>query len=214
VSILPRNITEALELIEKAELAHADFTEVRLDCLNADADFKVLTAKRRTPLLATDKAKRDASEHRHILTNAARSGFEYVDIDLSTLKIASLVSEVKASGAKCIVSFHDSSGTPTITKLGAILKRQRSKGADICKIVTTARKQEDNLILLYFLSRVSAQAKIVCFAMGELGKTSRLLSPIFGGYFTFASLDRGSETAPGQITLQDMRAAYEIIGKE
>jgi 3-dehydroquinate dehydratase len=52
----------------------------------------------------------------------------------------------------------------------------------------------------------------VCFAMGELGKVSRLLSPLFGGYFTFASFDRGSETATGQMTIQEMRDAYELLG--
>jgi 3-dehydroquinate dehydratase len=48
--------------------------------------------------------------------------------------------------------------------------------------------------------------------MGELGRVSRLLSPLFGGFFTFASLELGSETAAGQMTIQEMRAAYELLG--
>jgi 3-dehydroquinate dehydratase len=48
--------------------------------------------------------------------------------------------------------------------------------------------------------------------MGELGKTSRLLSPLFGGFFTFASLERGKETAAGQLTVQEMKAVYETLG--
>jgi 3-dehydroquinate dehydratase len=48
--------------------------------------------------------------------------------------------------------------------------------------------------------------------MGELGRVSRLLSPLFGGYFTFASLERGSETAAGQMTIQEMKSAYELLG--
>jgi 3-dehydroquinate dehydratase len=47
--------------------------------------------------------------------------------------------------------------------------------------------------------------------MGELGKTSRLLSPIFGAFFTFASLEKGSETAPGQISIKEMRTAYSLL---
>ncbi|MCK5563398.1 type I 3-dehydroquinate dehydratase, partial [Candidatus Bathyarchaeota archaeon] len=56
--------------------------------------------------------------------------------------------------------------------------------------------------------------KIVCFAMGEAGKVSRLLSPLFGGYFTFASLDRGNETAAGQLAIQEMITAYELLGQK
>jgi 3-dehydroquinate dehydratase len=48
--------------------------------------------------------------------------------------------------------------------------------------------------------------------MGELGKISRLLSPVFGAFFTFASLEHGSETASGQMTIQEMKTAYELLG--
>ena len=48
--------------------------------------------------------------------------------------------------------------------------------------------------------------------MGEQGKVSRLLSPMFGAFFTFASLDQGNETAAGQMTIQEMRAAYDLLG--
>ena len=48
--------------------------------------------------------------------------------------------------------------------------------------------------------------------MGEHGKVSRLLSPLFGGFFTFASLEQGSETAPGQMSIKEMRSAYELLG--
>ena len=82
----------------------------------------------------------------------------------------------------------------------------------MCKIVTTTNQVEDNLTLLNFTSTACSKAKVVCFAMGELGKISRLLSPVFGGFFTFASLEHGSETAAGQMTIKEMRAAYELLG--
>ncbi len=56
--------------------------------------------------------------------------------------------------------------------------------------MTTAKTIEDNLTLLDFVSKASRRAKIVCFAMGEQGKISRLLSPMFGAFFTFASLEK------------------------
>ncbi len=48
--------------------------------------------------------------------------------------------------------------------------------------------------------------------MGEHGKVSRLLSPLFGAFFTFASLEQGNETAAGQMSINEMRAAYALLG--
>jgi 3-dehydroquinate dehydratase len=48
--------------------------------------------------------------------------------------------------------------------------------------------------------------------MGELGKTSRLLSPVFGAFFTFACLDETRKTAKGQLTIEEMKQAYETLG--
>jgi len=96
--------------------------------------------------------------------------------------------------------------------LNKVLEEEIVWGADICKIVTTARHVEDNLVTLDFVSKASKKAKIVCFAMGELGKPSRLLSPVFGAFFTFASIDEKRKTAKGQLTIQEMRRAYEVLG--
>jgi len=218
VSILPKTVPAALRLIEKAEGAHADFIEVRLDCLKdclenqrALAD---LAAHGKTPKIATDKSSRTETEQRQMLLSAAKSGFEYVDVELSAPQLKELVKELKALGAKPIVSFHKFNGSLGISELNSILEREISSGAEVCKIVTTAKRIEDNLTTLNFTSTASSKAKLVCFCMGELGKVSRLLSPLFGGFFTFASLERGSETASGQMTIQEMKAAYALLGQK
>jgi len=216
VSILPKTIPAALRLIEKAEVAHADFIEVRLDCLEDCLEnhrgLADLAAHGKTPKIATDRASRKETEQRQMLLNAAKSGFEYVDAELSTPQLKSLVKELKALGAKPIVSFHKFDGSLSSSELNSIFEREISSGADVCKIVTTAKRIEDNLTLLNFTSVASNKTKLVCFCMGEFGKVSRLLSPLFGGFFTFASLERGSETASGQITIQEMKAAYKLLG--
>ena len=212
MSILPKNVEEALQLIEKAEGAHAEFIEVRLDRLENPRGLADLAVHGETPKIATDKASRKETVHRQMLIAAAKSGFEYVDLELSTPQLESLVKELKAVGAKPIVSFHKFDGSLSLPELNSILEREVSSGAEVCKIVTTAKNMEDNLTTLNFTSTASSKTKVVCFCMGELGKVSRLLSPLFGGFFTFASLERGRETASGQITIQDMKAAYELLG--
>lgn len=215
VSILPKTVPEALLLIEKAEATHADFIEIRLDsfkdCLENQRGLADLGAHGKTPKIATDKASRTATEHQQLLIIAAKSGFEYVDVELSASKLEGLVKEFKALGSKPIVSFHKVDGSLSVSELNSVLEREIVSGAEICKIVANAEKIEDNLTTLNFTSTASTKAKVICFCMGELGKISRLLSPLFGAFFTFASLERGNETASGQLTIQEMKAAYKLL---
>jgi 3-dehydroquinate dehydratase type I len=218
VSILPKTATEALRLIEKAEDAHADLIEVRLDSFKDHSRLADVAAHGKALKIAACKlhmlhGKFSGTEtEQQLLLNAAKSGFDYVDVDLTQSKLNETVKELKRLGAKLIVSFHDFAETPAPAELDKVLEREIALGADVCKIVTTAKQVEDNLVLLNFTATACSKAKFVCFAMGEHGKVSRLMSPLFGGYFTFASLERGSETAAGQMTIQEMRAAYELLG--
>ncbi|MEM2960941.1 MAG: type I 3-dehydroquinate dehydratase, partial [Candidatus Bathyarchaeia archaeon] len=61
---------------------------------------------------------------------------------------------------------------------------------------------------------MSKKTNLVCFAMGENGLLSRILSPLFGASFTYASLERGLETAPGQITISELREIYRRLGAQ
>jgi len=219
VSVLPETVTEALELVEKAEKRGADFIEIRLDILREYSELSDVPASSKVPMIATNKSAKhhgkflgSETERKQTLLNAAEKGFEYVDLDLSTSELESIVSDVHSMGVKSIISFHDFNETPSLPKMEEILKKEIASGADVCKIIATAKSIEDNLTVLNFISKACKSAKTVCFCMGELGKTSRLLSPLFGGFFTFASLERGKETAAGQLTIQEMRAAYEILG--
>ena len=212
VSILPKNPREALQLIDKAEAAHADFIEVRLDCIQNNPELTMIAAHGKKPKIATDKSSRKETERRQMLLHAAENGFEYVDVELSTPQLEDLVKKLKALGSKPIVSFHKFDGSLGISDLNRILEREINSGAELCKIVTTAKHIKDNLAMLNFTSIASNKARIICFCMSEFGKISRILSPVFGGFFTFASLERGSETASGQMTIQELKAAYELLG--
>jgi len=219
VSVPPQTVTEALDLIEKAENQHADFIEVRLDSLKKHNQLADIAHCSNTSLIATNRSTKchgkflgSENERKKILLDAARNGFEYVDIESSNPKLKNLVNNIREVGAKPMVSFHDFDETPNSTHLNKILKKEIASGADVCKIVATARFVEDNLTVLDFVSRACKKARVVCFAMGELGKPSRLLSPVFGAFFTIASIERGRKTAQGQLTIQEMKSAYEALG--
>jgi len=219
VSVIPETVAEALNLVERAEDQRADLIEVRLDSLRKHSGLADIAGCGRVPMIATNRSaechgkfRGSETERKQILLNAAENGFEYVDVELSTSKLGSIVSDVHGMGVKSIVSSHDFNKTPSLPEIEEILRKEIASGADICKVVTTAKSVKDNLTVLNFLSKASKSAKTVCFSMGKLGKISRLLSPLFGGFFTFASLEKGEETASGQLTIQEMRAAYEALG--
>jgi 3-dehydroquinate dehydratase type I len=219
VSILPETTTDALNLIGKVENYKADFIEVRLDRLKNKNGLADITNIGKLPMIATNRSpdsqgkfSGSETERQQILLKAAREGFEYIDIELSTPKLKDIVSALREINVKLIISFHDFDGTPNISKMHDVLQEEIAKGSDICKIVTTARSIEDNLTVLNFLSKACRSAKVVCFCMGKLGKSSRLLSPLFGGFFTIAALEQGQETASGQLTISEMRTAYQALG--
>jgi 3-dehydroquinate dehydratase I len=216
---MPKNNTEALKLIEKAEEAQANLVEVRFDLLEESRNLKDLVESTNLPLIATNKIQSEKGyfagnekERQKTLINAAKNDFEYIDIDYKSQKCSETLCMLQGLQAKTIVSYHDFNGILTTPVMKKILDEQIGMGASVCKIVLTAKHIEDNLPVLSFVSFASTKAQLVCFCMGEEGKTSRLLSPAFGAYFTFAALDNSSQTAAGQMTIKEMRTAYKLLG--
>jgi 3-dehydroquinate dehydratase I len=219
VSILPKNIVDTLNLISKAEKTGADFIEVRMDTLEEMRNLSDITNSTETPLIATNKLLSEKgffagteTERQNTLLKAARAGFEFIDVDYFSAKRAETIAKLKQFGTKTIVSYHKFDGILNAFAMERILNEQIDSGADVCKIILTAKNIEDNLPILSFVNFASQKAKLVCFCMGEAGKTSRLLSPIFGAYFTFACIDKESKTAPGQMSIKEMKDAYKLLG--
>jgi 3-dehydroquinate dehydratase type I len=218
VSIKPKNTQEACDLIGKADDAKADFIEVRLDSFEETRKLSDFSGATKIPLIATNKLPTEGgnfsgtqAQRWQTLINAAKSGFQYVDLDLTSLKLKEQIVDLQELGAKTIVSFHKFDDAFTLQEMGRILGEEMSSGASVCKIIGTAKQVQDNLNVLNFVSENAAKTKLVCFCMGEQGRISRLLSPVFGAFFTFAALEEGSETAPGQISIKEMRTAYSLL---
>ena len=132
-----------------------------------------------------------------------------VDVEFRTKNLENIVPLVKRR-VKCILSFHDLKKTPPLEEMQGIVKRQLKAGADICKVVTTAKDFEDNLAVLQLITEFSGN-RIVAFAMGQMGQVSRILSPLVGADFTYASIEKGKESAPGQITVNELIKIYGMV---
>ncbi|RJS90093.1 type I 3-dehydroquinate dehydratase [Candidatus Bathyarchaeota archaeon] len=224
VSLAANDPSDISALIRKAEEAEADLIEIRLDylSLSSSSALKILEAfveESSIPMIATNRdykqgglKPQDEDSRIRLLIQAAKAGFQYVDIELTTVEVKLIVEKIKSCGAKPIVSFHDFEKTPSFQKMERIVKSEIEMGAEVCKLVTTAHSIEDNIKCLMLTKKMSQLTKIVCFAMGSKGLLSRILSPVFGGYFTFASTSRAAKTAPGQPSIEDLKSLYLKLG--
>ncbi|HEY1270460.1 MAG TPA: shikimate dehydrogenase [Terriglobales bacterium] len=213
---------DAGEMVEKAESFVRDnpFVEFRLDYLSH-------------PALALPKIKKFTGFHPHvvaiatcrraasggkfrgsiasqlqILSRAADSGCQLVDVELQTAQRArpEHIQRLRTRGA-LILSYHDFRGTK---KLEETLQKMVAFPADIYKLVTTATTLADNVAMMKFLEKNGDKHSIVGLCMGEQGIISRVLGVRAGSVFTFAAANPGEETAPGQVTAQELRSTYRI----
>ena len=191
-----------------------DLYEVRIDLIGSG--WRGVVENLKKPWIACNRIGRegggwrgDEAQRIEELLDAINLGAEIVDIELQTENLSDVVKAIK-SRAKCLVSYHDLNGTPPLARLKEIVHMQVAAGADIGKVVTTAQNFADNLSVLQLILEFPGQ-NIVSFAMGESGMTSRILSPLLGGYFTYASLEAGKESAAGQMTVAQLREIYRML---
>jgi len=143
------------------------------------------------------------------LLKAIQLGASIVDIELAMPNLEKVVPLVKKQ-AKCLLSFHNIKQTPPLENLKKIVKQQLAAGADICKVVTCAQNAEDNLAILKLIPEFPG-VNIIAFAMGPIGLPSRILSPLVGGYITYAAIEKGAQSAPGQMTVNELHNLYQMV---
>ncbi|MGA2676990.1 MAG: type I 3-dehydroquinate dehydratase [Methanobacterium sp.] len=205
VPILEKSIDSALKSSNKAIKLGADILELRIDTLdNPDSD-KILNLidKLNHRFIATNRMhdeggffKGSELERTEILVEVAES-VDFVDIELQTH--VKYRSKVIKSSPSCIISYHDFKKTPNMSELLNVVEKEKDLG-DIAKFAVMPRNIQDTLTVLEVLSRVS---NTIGISMGDLGKYTRVVAPLFGSPLTFASVD--VESAPGQLNINTTR---------
>lgn len=215
VSVAAMDGEGAIEATRKAVAYHPDFIEVRLDYMERVKDLGKLRSITELPMIATNRPKGEGgrfkgSEKKRIgdLLSACETGFDYVDLELTA---SESIEQIRDLGARVILSHHNFSDTPSLIRLNDILDEMMKHRPDICKIVGTAGTVGDNLTYLELIRRSKRKTGIVSFGMGEAGLLSRILSPLIGGEYTYASTREGEETAQGQLPIGMMRDLYEML---
>jgi len=208
---------KALIAIKKANRL-ADLIELRVDYLR-NARLALLLQDRKKSLIVTNRRKEEGGQYRgeerkrlSVLQEAIDLGADYVDVELATERsfLRGLIRNKK--GTQVILSFHDFRRTPSPKELQRLFGQMVRLEADVTKIVSFARSWEDNLSILSLIPLAKARKqKIVAFCMGEKGKVSRLFSPFLGAAWTYASLNKSRASAPGQLTVRELKGIWEKV---
>lgn len=191
-----------------------DIFELRIDLFGEG--WREIAGFLEKPWIACNRRKEEGgswqggeSERIDVLLSAVELGASIVDIELATPAVDAITKKLKGR-VECLLSYHDLQSTPSLESMKGTVKRQLEAGADICKVVTTARNIADNLAALQLIADFPEE-NIISFAMGPLGYLSRVLCLPAGGYLTYASIEAGSESAPGQITVDEITKIYGLV---
>ncbi len=229
VPLTAASCQEMAAQIDTARAAGAEMIELRLDYL---ADWKIedlrdLMLKARhfdgeviaTCRIAAEGGHYDEDESTRIslLEHAGLGGADYIDVEYEAWRVSSnirqkigLVCEVNADSSRprrqLILSKHDFQGTPA--DLAGIVASLEAEPAHVVKLACHAPKVTDALRMLDIVHDVAPRRPVIGLSMGEAGLCTRVLARKLGGLLTFASLEAGRESAPGQVTLEQMRNLY------
>ncbi|OGQ98136.1 MAG: type I 3-dehydroquinate dehydratase [Deltaproteobacteria bacterium RIFOXYD12_FULL_55_16] len=216
VSIASATSAEALTLARESE-AVADVIEIRLDSMT-DPDIPLFLGQLSRPLLFTNRPAwegglcQDEEKTRlALLKKAAEAGAAYVDLELNAdpALATELIAAARANNCQTIVSWHDFKCTASRQALSEIFQRQCRSGANIGKIVTTARCFQDVFRVLALQEQAAELGfPLIAFCMGPIGMISRVASTDLGGYMTYAAPDNGAATAPGQLPASALRRIF------
>ena len=186
--------------------------EIRLDLIKPDPEKIELLAGQCRQWIATCRPGNLTEDERKILLmTAIRSGATYVDIEYEANPdyLQTLAATAKQYRCKIIISYHNFESTPDTDTLNRIIRHSVVMGADYVKLAVTACSPSD---CARIMSLYGQHKHLVAFAMGKAGKITRIAAPLLGAEFTFASVDEANLTAPGQLTISQMKEIYRILG--
>ncbi len=209
VSIGELSFEEALEVVRVN-----NFVEIRLDLLGESVDYKKLISLAKMSIVTYRPSQNESTNQRQLrldkIKDAILAGASFVDIEIESENnyINELREFAHKNGCKVIISYHNFQNTPTLKELQDILLNARTAQADIVKVATQVTRKKDNLHLLSLLTNSS---DLVVIGMGEQGKLVRAMAPYLGSKFTFAAVDKKRATAPGQLTVKELREVYQAL---
>ena len=197
-----------------AALRQTRTVELRLDWLRSGAErvrFLAWLKKNRfrdTTFLVTCRRREGGGkldggvDHElHWLIQAREAGCQWCDVEVETLrKLPGQSIREYPVPQRVMLSFHDFDRTPDLPRT---VSPPANGGVDAVKIAAEARTIRDSIRLL----RLARRSKnFIAAPMGEIGLPARILALREGSALAYAPV--AAATAPGQVSLHDMKNLY------
>lgn len=191
----------------RAAMARLDFVELRLDLIQAsEVQVEALVAGHSNCLITCRPGRNLDDEGRQgLLCAGLRAGARWLDLELESDLVwrDALLAQARKTSCRVIISHHDHEGTPSRDALLALRQACFAAGAEVAKIACMVRRPKDSARLLGLLDEPEPTLVI---GMGPQGRLCRVLAPLLGSPFTYASQAEGQETAPGQLDLRTLQS--------
>lgn len=205
VSLAGITFEECVKLMAKTE-----FAEIRIDQLDlSDDQFGSLFAMKKKTI-ATCRPGKDVDQRLALLKLAIESGAGFVDIEYESDDTfrKELLEYARAHQTLVIISYHNFEITPSSEELHKIINQSFKWGADRVKITTTAISQSD---CARVMSLYDNYKNLIAFCMGKTGAITRVAAPLLGADFTYAAVSKALATAPGQLTVDELKDVYGVL---
>ena len=196
VCLTQKNPQDCIEFVSSTD---ADLVEHRIDFMNQVVNLKDIYSATDLPIIATCRPLEmggnfvgEESKRIYHLLAAINSGASFVDLEIETdLALKKRIYEgISESSCQLIISKHYT---------------------EFMKVVVTPQSVDDCKRVLQLYSLESMDTPLIAFAMGNLGKFSRVSALFLGAPFMYVSQDSGEAAALGQISLSDMRTIVRFL---
>ncbi len=221
-----KDIAQCVAQAKAAAAGGAQIIELRTDYLDdlsvesvAELIAKIRSVAPNIPLLVTcrDKAEGGAKDYPldlrlSVLCQAAQCGADFIDIEFANFKRPEVRQKIQDALAgtptRLILSAHQFEGC--FADIDTLYDQMKGAWPQaIVKIVYTAKHINDCFEAFDLLNRTQGQDRII-LAMTEAGQIVRILCAKFGAMLTFARIDESSGTAPGQVTIEQLKELYRF----
>ncbi|MHC4458073.1 MAG: shikimate dehydrogenase [Planctomycetota bacterium] len=225
VPIAAKDLDKAGQQIKAALAAGVEILELRTDYLEnltVDLVTKLIAevgnaSNQSLPIIVTCRDQKQGGVKPYpeqlrigILAEAARNGCDFIDCEYENFLSAAVQETLKPvlaenSNTRLILSGHDfKSRFEDIERVyHDILKVCPTA---IPKLVYTANHINDCFEAFDLLQNTSGDSIVFC--MGAAGLVSRILAKKLGSFVTFASINEEAATAPGQLTIEQIKGLY------
>ncbi len=227
IPIAEKTTKAVVEKMVVAKKSGADLVEIWLGEIK-NPDIPKIVSSADTPIIVNCKGGKERggftgsdSKKIELLLSAVKAGVDYVDVDA---KFYAGLEKVKNSASMwkefqerkkdftLILSTHYFSGTPGLPHLMTELSRTLELKPDVVKFVAFPKNLKDVVTMIRMAEKLtSKRIPHIVISMGDLGKITRLASPVLQNEIMFATIDKKSATAPGQIPAKELHKIYKIL---